>query len=645
MSETKTTRKQLPAYLILALIALAAALLLAVTNAITAGPIKAHEEAAQNAAFQSVMTADSFSTMSIPDGCNVTSLVEAKKDGKTIGYCAVSSAKGYGGNVAVTLGVDMDGKIVGCQIGDTNFAETDGFGARWKEPARAEAFIGLSAFGGDTIEAITGATVTSKAVLAASNDVLKCISHVLGKDVEGDVLAFGVKEEKPAQTVELTGDVHQGKAVGFGNGEVTARLTLNDDGTIAALVIDASTQTPGFGTRCADEEFTAQFIGKSGPFTLNENVDGLTGATITSTAAVEAINAALTSPAMAAEDLEPVATEAPAATEAPMVLENAKTATIAGFGGADITVQVTDENGVITALVVDASSQTAGLGQKCADEAFTSQFIGKSAPLTLGEGIDAVASATITSQAVVDAVNSLYAEAPAKVLTTKVKGWHEGVAVTVEIDKNLIPILEDTLSEYENVRVINHDVLKVDIAKLAEEENGGKPIKVVANLPYYITTPIIMGLFENHVPIKSITVMVQKEVADRMQVGPGTKDYGALSLAVQYYAKPYIVANVPPNCFMPRPKVGSAVIRLERYENPPVTVKDEKLMFRLIRASFNQRRKTLANGLKNSPELDYTKEEIEAAIEALGRGASIRGEALTLEEFAKLADLLSECRF
>ena len=411
MSETKTTRKQLPAYLILALIALAAALLLAVTNAITAGPIKAHEEAAQNAAFQSVMEADSFSTMSIPDGCNVTSLVEAKKDGKTIGYCAVSSAKGYGGNVAVTLGVDMDGKIVGCQIGDTNFAETDGFGARWKEPARAEAFIGLSAFGGDTIEAITGATVTSKAVLAASNDVLKCISHVLGKDVEGDVLAFGVKEEKPAQTVELTGDVHQGKAVGFGNGEVTARLTLNDDGTIAALVIDASTQTPGFGTRCADEEFTAQFIGKSGPFTLNENVDGLTGATITSTAAVEAINAALTSPAMAAEDLEPVATEAPAATEAPMVLENAKTATIAGFGGADITVQVTDENGVITALTVDASSQTAGLGQKCAEEAFTAQFIGKSAPLTLGEGIDAVASATITSQAVVDAVNSLYATA------------------------------------------------------------------------------------------------------------------------------------------------------------------------------------------------------------------------------------------
>ena len=197
------------------------------------------------------------------------------------------------------------------------------------------------------------------------------------------------------------------------------------------------------------------------------------------------------------------------------------------------------------------------------------------------------------------------------------------------------------ITKDDNVQIINQDVLKVDLAKLAEEENGGKPIKVVANLPYYITTPIIMGLFENHVPLKSITVMVQKEVADRMQVGPGTKDYGALSLAVQYYAKPYIVVNVPPNCFMPRPKVGSAVIRLERYEEPPVQVTDEKLMFRIIRASFNQRRKTLVNGLKNSPEIQFTKEEIEAAIETLGKGASVRGEALTLEEFARLSNVLS----
>ena len=212
----------------------------------------------------------------------------------------------------------------------------------------------------------------------------------------------------------------------------------------------------------------------------------------------------------------------------------------------------------------------------------------------------------------------------------------------VEIDKALIPILEDTLKEFDNVQVINQDILKVDIKKLAEEHNDGKPIKVVANLPYYITTPIIMGLFESQVPIDSITVMVQKEVADRMKVGPGTKDYGALSLAVQYYAEPYIVANVPPNCFMPRPKVGSAVIRLTRHEKPPVEVSDEKLMFSLIRASFNQRRKTLANGLNNSPELSYSKEEIQQTIEKCGFKAGIRGEALTLEDFAKLANAFSE---
>ena len=214
-----------------------------------------------------------------------------------------------------------------------------------------------------------------------------------------------------------------------------------------------------------------------------------------------------------------------------------------------------------------------------------------------------------------------------------------GQVVAVEIDKNLLPILDETLAEYDNVTIINDDILKVDINKIVEERNGGRPIKVVANLPYYITTPIIMGLFEKHVPLLSVTVMVQKEVADRMQVGPGTKDYGALSLAVQYYAEPYIVANVPPNCFIPRPGVGSAVIRLNRYQEPPVKVKDEQLMFRLIRASFNQRRKTMLNSVGNSG-IGITKEALTNALETMGLPLTIRGEALTLEQFAQLSNLL-----
>lgn len=215
--------------------------------------------------------------------------------------------------------------------------------------------------------------------------------------------------------------------------------------------------------------------------------------------------------------------------------------------------------------------------------------------------------------------------------------------VAVEIDDKLIPILtEDTLSWYDNVTVIHEDILKLDIVKLANERNGGKPIKVVANLPYYITTPIIMGLFESHVPLDSITIMVQKEVADRMQVGPGTKDYGALSLAVQYYAKPQILLNVPASCFVPRPNVDSAVIQLTRYEKPPVEVADEHLMFRLIRASFNQRRKTMTNSVGNSPELSVSKEQMAAALEKCGLSATVRGEALTLAQFAELANVLSE---
>lgn len=218
-----------------------------------------------------------------------------------------------------------------------------------------------------------------------------------------------------------------------------------------------------------------------------------------------------------------------------------------------------------------------------------------------------------------------------------------GKVIAVEIDKKLIPILEnDTLAQYDNVTIINEDVMKLDLPKLVNEENEGRPIKVVANLPYYITTPIIMGLLEAHLPIKSLTVMVQKEVAERMQATPGTEDYGALSLAVQYYCTPYIAANVPPNCFMPRPNVGSAVIRLTLHDTPPIEVKDEKLLFALIRASFNQRRKTLVNGINNSPELSISKEEVSSALEALGLSPSVRGETLSLEQFASLANIFSK---
>lgn len=219
---------------------------------------------------------------------------------------------------------------------------------------------------------------------------------------------------------------------------------------------------------------------------------------------------------------------------------------------------------------------------------------------------------------------------------------HAREVIAVEIDKALIPVLEDTLSAYDNVTVINEDILKVDIEKIVKEHNQGKPVKVVANLPYYITTPIIMGLFESHVPLKSITVMVQKEVAERMQVGPGTKDYGALSLAVQYYACPKVIMTVPASCFMPRPNVDSAVIRLTRHEQPPVQVREEEKMFRIIRAAFNQRRKTLVNSLANAGILPVTKEDIVDALTSLELSPSVRGEALTLEQFARLSDLLQE---
>lgn len=212
--------------------------------------------------------------------------------------------------------------------------------------------------------------------------------------------------------------------------------------------------------------------------------------------------------------------------------------------------------------------------------------------------------------------------------------------VAVEIDKMLIPILEDTLSAYGNVTVLNEDILKVDIGALVQEKNHGQPVKLVANLPYYITTPIIMGLLESDVPIGSITVMVQKEVAERMQAKPGTKDYGALSLAVQYYAKAEVVANVPQNCFIPRPQVGSAVIRLACYEKPPVEVKDAGRMFAVIRAVFNQRRKTMVNSIANAKELGVSKEQVQSALERMGESQTVRGETFSLNQFAQFTDFL-----
>lgn len=218
-----------------------------------------------------------------------------------------------------------------------------------------------------------------------------------------------------------------------------------------------------------------------------------------------------------------------------------------------------------------------------------------------------------------------------------------GEVVAVEIDRNLIPILNETLADYDNVTILNEDILKVDINQIVEQ-HGGKSIKVVANLPYYITTPIIMALFEKHVPLQSVTIMVQKEVADRMRVGPGTKDYGALSLAVQYYAKPEIITRVPAACFMPKPNVDSTVIRLTRYEEPPVETADEAWLFAVIRASFNQRRKTLANGLANAGILGVSRQQVEETLVSMGLPAAVRGEALTLEQFAELSDRLLDRR-
>ena len=392
MENNTPRKKQLPAFLILGIIALVAAVILAATNAVTKGPIQEHKMAALKEAFNAVMPADSYEEMTVPAEHEVSSLYAAKTGDQVVGYCVTAVGKGYNGDVAVTLGVDTNGMVTGCAVGDTSFAETAGFGARAKEPAFQDQFKGLDAVNGGSFEALSGATITSTAVLNATNAALRCVTMTaLSKEPAADPLVTfgksaakeGGEEEAPAT---LTGNVMEGTAKGYDDQEITVSFTLDDAGAISALTVDASSQTPGLGQRCSEAEFTDRFIGKTIPV---EGVDALSGATITSNAVIEAIN------------------NASAATGA---AEGALTATAKGFDDKDITVNVTlDDAGAIATLTVDASSQTPGLGQLCAEEAFTSQFIGKTGPFILGDGIDAVASATITSTAVVEAVNATLA--------------------------------------------------------------------------------------------------------------------------------------------------------------------------------------------------------------------------------------------
>ena len=386
-------KKGLPAYIILGIIALVAAVALAVTNMITKGPIQERADAALREAFNAVMPAESYEAITIPSGYEVSSLYAAKNGDEVVGYCVTASANGYNGPVAVNLGVGTDGLVTGCAVGDTSFAETPGFGARAKEASFQDQFVGIDAVNGGSFDALSGATVTSTAVLNATNEALRCVAEVaLGQTPTADPLVtFGAKEETsaPAETAPLTGAVQEGSAKGFAS-DVKVQLTLDDAGAIAQLSIDASGETAGLGQLTMEDAFTSQFIGKTGPFTLGDGIDSVSGATISSQAAVDAINSALSAPASAGADV--------------------LTATAKGFAS-DVTVNITLENGAIAAMTVDASGETAGLGQRAMEEEFTSQFIGKSAPLTLGDGIDAISGATITSQAVVDAANEALSSA------------------------------------------------------------------------------------------------------------------------------------------------------------------------------------------------------------------------------------------
>ena len=440
-------KKQLPAFLVLTIICLVAALALAGTNAITKGPIAEHAMAAQREAFGAVMTADEYVEMTIPEGSGVSALVEAKQNGETVGYCVAASQSGYAGPVAVTLGVGVDGKVTGAKIGDTSFAETSGFGSRWLAENQTEQFVGIDVKEGGAIEALSGATITSTAVLNASNTALGVVSDILGIERTEPVLVFGVAEKKPVEQMTLTGDIHEGSAKGFAS-DVRVQLTKDAAGVITGLAIESSGETAGFGTRCMeDPTFAQQFVGKTAPFAIGGNIDALAGATVTSTAVVNAVNAAVEAPAN--PDAVPfgaeIAVEEPAVeVSAQPVPEGAKTASAKGLLS-DVKVTITlNEDGNIATMAVDASGETAAIATPCTEEAFLSQFIGKKGPF---EGVEVVSGATFTSNAVINAVNSLFEaneQAPgAEQVTTAAPGFmgaDVGVTVTLNEDGTIAAI-------------------------------------------------------------------------------------------------------------------------------------------------------------------------------------------------------------
>ena len=444
-------KKQLPAFLVLTIICLIAALALAATNAITKGPIAEHAMAAQRAAFGAVLTAEEYNEMTIPEGSGLTALVEAKQNGAVVGYCVVASSTGYAGPVAVTLGVDAEGKVTGVKIGDTAFAETSGFGARWQEAKQAEQFIGIDVKEGGAIEALSGATVTSNAVLEASKIALNGAASVLNITPADPVLAFGVAEKKPVEQMALTGDIHEGSAKGFAS-DVRVQLTMDAAGAITGLAIESSGETAGFGTRCMeDASFAQQFVGKTAPFAIGENIDALAGATVTSTAVVNAVNAAVEAPAnpdavpFGSENAEEEPAVEASAEPAP---EGALTATAKGLLS-DVKVTITlNADGTIATMVVDASGETEAIAKPCTEEAFLSQFIGKAGPF---EGAEVVSGATFTSTAVINAVNSLFPaeeaaneQAPgAEQMTASAPGFNGadvGVTITLDAEGNITTV-------------------------------------------------------------------------------------------------------------------------------------------------------------------------------------------------------------